>query len=124
MVQAELAERQQQEQALTVRLSGLQATIAHFEEQAAGLHLTPDINHEILDRRTAELRTILETAQRDLRVLDTLRLNDELSRATQGEAVSKERLRKGQERFGRARKAEAVATALYDAARRAAAETL
>ena len=63
-------------------------------------------------------------AQRDLRVLDTLRLNSELSRAFQAEAATKERLQRGQERFGRARKAEGVATALYDAARRSAAETL
>lgn len=122
--QAEQTECQQREQALTVRLNGLQATIARFEQQAAGLALAVDINRETLVQRTAELRTIRETAQRDLRVLDTLRLNDELSRATEAETVSRERLQKGQERFGRARKAEAVATAIYDAARRAAAETL
>jgi chromosome segregation protein len=121
---ATLIERQERERSLTVRLSGLQATIARFEEKVEGLALTRDANREALDRRTAELRSLLEAAQRDLRVLETLRLNDELSRATQAETVSKQRLQKGHERFGRTRKAEAVATAIYDAARRAAAETL
>ena len=69
-------------------------------------------NREALSRRTTELRSLLETAQRDLRVLDTLRLNDEFSRATQAEMASKERLQKGHERFGCARKAEAVANAV------------
>jgi chromosome segregation protein len=115
---------EQRKQALFARLTGLQATITRFEDQAADLSLKTDINVEGLDRRSGELRSRLEVAQRDLRVLDTLRLNSELSRALQAEATAKERLQRGQERFGRARKAEGVATALYDAARRSAAETL
>jgi chromosome segregation protein len=61
--------------------------------------------------------------QKDLRILDTLRLSGELERALRAEAEAKERLARAQERSGRARKAEATAQALFDAARRAAAET-
>ena len=121
---AEHANRQQVARSLTSTLDSFQTLIAGFEEQVSSLGLAFDLTREDIDRRTADLRKQLEAAQRDLRILDTLRLNDELSRASQVEAVSKERLQKGQERFGRARKAEALATAMYDAARRAAAESL
>ncbi|HYG07306.1 MAG TPA: hypothetical protein VD865_13005 [Stenotrophomonas sp.] len=59
-----------------------------------------------------------------MRILETLRLNSELERAKQEESRAKERLAAAQERAGRARKAEATAQALHDAARRAAGETL
>jgi chromosome segregation protein len=66
----------------------------------------------------------MEAAQQDLRVLETLRLNVELELAQRGELDSKARLAKAQEKLSRARKAEAGANALHDAARRAASETL
>ena len=122
--QTELADRQAHERELGQVLTDSAAFVAQFQAQASSLSLSPSVTYEDIQRRTAELRGQLEIAQRDLRVLDTLRLNDELSRATQAEAAAKERLQRGQERFGRARKAEGVATAVYDAARRAAAETL
>jgi chromosome segregation protein len=53
-----------------------------------------------------------------------LRLNNELERAQRAEVDVKSRLLRNQERLGRARNAETIAQELYDAARRAAGETL
>lgn len=74
--------------------------------------------------RAAELRASLSAAQKDLRVLDTVKLSADLDKAQRGLADANSRLSKAQERFGRARKAEAGAQALHDAARRATSETL
>ncbi|RYE44001.1 MAG: hypothetical protein EOP24_25915 [Hyphomicrobiales bacterium] len=74
--------------------------------------------------RIAELRASLDAAQKDLRVLDTLRLSADLDKAQRGLSDANSRLSKAQERFGRARKAETGAQALHDAARRATSETL
>jgi chromosome segregation protein len=74
--------------------------------------------------RLAELGQMLTVAQKDLRVLETLRLSGELERAQRVGAEAKDRLARTQERFSRARRAEAIAQALHDAARRGAGETL
>ena len=74
--------------------------------------------------RIAGLRTSLDAARKDLRVLDTLRLSADLEKAQRGLSDANSRLSKAQERFGRARKAETGAQALYDAVRRATSETL
>ncbi len=74
--------------------------------------------------RVAGLRASLNAAQKDLRVLDTLRLSADLDKAQRGLSETNNRLSKAQERFGRARKAETGAQALHDAARRATSETL
>ena len=66
----------------------------------------------------------MEAAEVDLRVVETLRFNQLLEGAQRAETSAKSRVEKAQERFGKARKAEASAAALHDAARRAAAETL
>ena len=79
---------------------------------------------EQINTRLGQLLQELESAQRDMRVLETLRLNVELEHAKQAESRSMERLAVAQERAGRARKAESTAQALHDAARRAAGETL
>ncbi len=124
VARTELTDREESEQSLKGKIEAHKAIIVRFKERAAALSLSVVNDNETLDLRTNELRQMLETARRDLRILDTLRLNDELAKATQSEVNAKGRLQKGQERFGRARKAETVATALYDATRRAAAETL
>lgn len=74
--------------------------------------------------RQSELRTSIEGARKDLRILETLRLSGELERAQHAEAEAKQLLTHTQERAGQARRAEAVASAIHDAARRAASETL
>ena len=119
-----LAEQERQQSVVAGQITQQKAVIHDVEEQCRALSIEGDPSVEIIDRRVGELRVSLETAQRDLRILDTLRINDELAKAMQVEQVAKERLARGQERFSRARKVEATASALHDAARRAAAETL
>ena len=95
-----------------------------FEERRSALGLSSDVTLESLSNRVATLRASAEAAEVDLRVIETLRLNQQLETANQTEANTRVRLTKAQERFGRARKVELNANALHDAARRAAAETL
>ncbi|BBD41310.1 chromosome segregation protein SMC (plasmid) [Aminobacter sp. Y103A] len=119
-----LSEQKQRQSNVAAQIAAQEAVIHQVEEQCRALGIEGDPSVEDIDRRAALLGVSLENAQRDLRILDTLRLNSELAKAMQAEQVAKERLARGQERFGRARKAEATAAALHDATRRAAAETL
>jgi hypothetical protein len=105
-------------------LASVQATIREFDTLRNRRDLGELQTLEQINARSTQLRQELETAQRDLRVLETLRLNIELEHARQEESRAKERLSAAQERAGRSRKAEAIAQALHDAARRAAGETL
>jgi chromosome segregation protein len=86
--------------------------------------LATDATVEILTTAMNERRRAIEEAQRDFRTLETMRLAVELQRAKKSEADAKERLARCQERLSRARRAEATAQAMYDAARRAASEAL
>jgi chromosome segregation protein len=83
-----------------------------------------DVGDKEIAEQVAASRQRLVEAQRDLRILDTLRLNADLERALRADADSKSRQSRAQERLGRALKTEASAQALHDAARRAASETL
>ena len=98
--------------------------VASFDEQRQALGIGADATVAQIDLRIAKLRQNLDLAQKDLRILETLRLSGGLESAQRAEADAKNRLARAQERFGRARKAEANAQALHDAARRAASETL
>jgi energy-coupling factor transporter ATP-binding protein EcfA2 len=95
-----------------------------FDQQRQAQGIAPDAKVEQITARAEQLRQTLDAAQKDLRVLETLRFSVDLERAQRAEADAKTRLSRAQERFGRARKAEAGAQALHDAARRAASETL
>jgi len=95
-----------------------------FDQRRKALRIADDATIKEITARLVELRYTLENAQKDLRVLETLRFSVDLERAQRAEADAKTRLARAQERFGRARKAETGAQALHDAARRAASETL
>jgi len=97
--------------------------IQSFEQTRAGLGFAGRSQDSLL-ARVAGLRASLNAAQKDLRVLDTLKQSAELDKAQRGLSDANSRLAKAQERFGRARKAEGGAQALHDAARRATSETL
>lgn len=86
--------------------------------------LDDDVDIEKVTFLMAQIRQRVGAAQQDLRILDTIRLNQELERAVRDEATLRDRLTASQERAGRVRRAETVAQSLYDAARRAAGETL
>lgn len=78
-----------------------------------------------VDAPSAEkLSEIRGALQRDLVTLDSLKFSRELERARSDEKAAIERLSTAQARAGRARNAESVAHAFFDASRRAAGETL
>lgn len=106
------------------RLAEVRSTVEGFKAANLVLGLMPETIDIDGRSRAADLRASLETAARDLRVLDTLKLNADLARTAAAEQDALARLARSQERAGKARAAEATAAALYDAARRAAAETL
>lgn len=122
--QAHLAAARQSLVAAEADFSSAEQLIQTFDslrkDRGVGDHETP----ELLRARIKQSLEALELAQRDLRILETVRLNTELEQAKREELRAKERLAAAQERTGRARKAEASAQALHDAARRAAGETL
>ncbi len=100
------------------------STVDDFDELRLS-HTSGDLRElDQVKARIAQLRQEVGSAERDMRVLETLRLNAELENAKHEESRAKERLVAAQERSGRARKAEARAQALHDAARRAAGEIL
>lgn len=105
-------------------LLNIEGTVSSFDRLRRMLGVEDDATVEQVEARTGELRQTLEAAQRDLRVLETLRLNVDLERAQHAEADARIRLTRAQEQFGRARKVMTNAKALHDAARRAASETL
>ncbi len=105
-------------------LVNAQKVVESFDQQRKAREITNDATVEQVRVRAAQLRQILEAAQKDLRILETLRLNTQLELAQRAEVDAKNRLARAQEKFGRARRAETSAQALHDAARRAASETL
>lgn len=106
------------------RQAQVRSSVQAFDEQLRAFGVQPGAKASEVSKRADDLRLTVEAAQKDLRIIETLRLNSELERAQRSESDAANRLARAQERFGRARKAEAAAQALYDAARRASSETL
>lgn len=102
----------------------LSAIIDSFNAERSAQGLDASVTPEHINQRTSELQQKLATAQRDLRLLDTLRLSADLDRALHADSEAKNRLSRAQDRLGRALKIEGSAQALRDAAVRAASETL
>lgn len=105
-------------------LKSVQRKIDEVTVQAVALRLSQDVRHPELSARMQAIRVAVDAAEKDLRVLDTLRLNVALERAQKGVADAKARVARAQDRFGKARRVETGAQALHDASRRAASETL
>jgi chromosome segregation protein len=106
------------------RVSQQQLAREKFERDLERIGLAPGVAREDVIQRIEEFRSALEVVQRDLRIVGTLRFSTELEKSRRLEADIQLRLGRAQEKFSRARKAEATAHALHDAARRAAAESL
>lgn len=98
--------------------------VSAFEQRRNAAGIAHDATIEQVSARIVELRRSRDAAQKDLRILETLRLNLELERALKAESDAKHRFVRAQEHFSRARKAESSAQTLHDSARRAASETL
>jgi chromosome segregation protein len=98
--------------------------VAAFDRGRRALGFDDDSTLAQLLARRLELQQLVEVAQNDIRILETIKLSGELERAQRADADARSRLTRTQERFGRTLKAESTAQALYDASRRASAETL
>ena len=106
------------------RLDAGRATVERHASAVAALGFLAHAPIEAVRARIDEQRLALEEGRRALRVIDTLRQNAELKRALRSQTEVAQKSARAQERAGFARRAEATASALYDAARRSAAETL
>jgi hypothetical protein len=99
------------------------AQVNDFDERLAALSLEGASLADI-ERRLSAMETERQTIAADLRLIDTISLDRAIERATTDQDNAKERIARAEARLGRARLAETRAKAIYDAARRAAAETL
>lgn len=104
-------------------LSRLEDAVQQFERRLIAAGLQPDIVIDQLDEKRQALSAELEGAREDLRIIDTLKLNDALAKAKRGEAEAREAHSRAEQKLGLARRADARAQALYTAARRSAGET-
>lgn len=122
--QARLQAARQSHNTAGAALTLARATVEAFEALRTGQGPDESVTSKQLVAAAEQKRAQLERVQHAVRVVETLKLNTELEDAKREEMRASERLAVAQERFGRTRKAEAIAQALYDAARRAAGETL
>jgi DNA repair exonuclease SbcCD ATPase subunit len=97
--------------------------LLRFDERLKALTLEGAALSEI-ELRLSALEVNRESISSDLRLIDTLSLDRVIGRATVDQDNAKERITVAEARLGKARLAETRAKALYDAARRSAAETL
>lgn len=135
---AEAARRREQVSAADRKIAEAKTMIQHLVVQATELRRSVREGNDALSSsglgNEAEQSTVeatvqrhkieLEQAQRALGVLTTLSQNGQLQVATAGLVEAQTRLSRAQDRAGKARHAESVASALHDAARRAGSETL
>ncbi|QND41121.1 hypothetical protein HB771_34110 (plasmid) [Rhizobium leguminosarum bv. viciae] len=77
-----------------------------------------------IEGRLAKVATDQQAIASDLRVFDTLSIDRVITRVVGEQSAAADRVRSAEVRLGRARTAETRAKSIYDAARRAAAETL
>lgn len=98
--------------------------LKNFESKKASANLSSYATAKEIELELNRLVQMVEVAERDVRILDTLQLSEGLQRAAKNEADTKIRLARAQEKYSRSRKVEIGAQALHDSARRAASETL
>lgn len=98
--------------------------IAEFDQRVASAGIAGDASVAVVRERHAALKQSVEAAEADLRIIETLRLNTALARATSARATAEAAYSEAERRLGLARRAERQAQALHDAARRSAGETL
>ena len=99
------------------------SAIAGFDERLKAAGMAGATPQSIRDRITAN-EAERQSITADLRLLDTISLNQVISRATEDQSVARERVSRAEARLGKARLGETRAKAIFDAARRSAAETL
>jgi energy-coupling factor transporter ATP-binding protein EcfA2 len=105
-------------------LSLSEATITEFRERLIAIGLPENAGLKEISEQNQALTATISAAREDLRIIDTLKLNDGLARALRAEAEAKEANSRAEKKLGLARRAESRAQALHSAARRAAGESL
>lgn len=107
----------------TAERDRLATSIKDFETLLLAASLENATAAEI-ENRLAKVEAARQSIASDLRIFDTLSIDRVIARVTGEQSAAAERVRSAEVRLGRARTAEARAKSIYDAARRAAAETL
>jgi chromosome segregation protein len=105
-------------------LSRSEATVTEFRQRLIAIGLPENAGSNEISEHYQALTATISTAREDLRIIDTLKLNDGLARALRAEAEAKEANSRAEKKLGLARRADNRAQALHDAARRAAGESL
>jgi hypothetical protein len=105
-------------------LSLSEATVTEFRQRLIAIRLPENAGLNEISEQYQALTATISIAREDLRIIDTLKLNDGLARALRAEAEAKEANCRSEKKLGLARRAENRAQALHDAARRAAGESL
>jgi hypothetical protein len=113
----ELTQRENDARALALR-------VTEFNKRWKENGLDVGRGLDALLERLASLETEISIAERDLQVIETLRLSDELEKARHDELASIEAERDAEKTLGLANKGLARAQAFHTAARRAGGETL
>lgn len=119
----DLEESEQTYRRLVAERDAAKVQIADFDSQIAAFSLA-GAGFVDIERRLSVLEAERQSIANDLRLIDTISLDRAIARAAADQDNAKERIARVEARLGRARLAETRAKALYDAARRAAAETL
>lgn len=107
----------------TAERDQLATLIKDFETLLVAASLANATAAEI-ESRLAKVETHRQSIASDLRIFDTLSIDRVIARVIGEQSAATERVRSAEVRLGRARAAEIRAKSIYDAARRAAAETL
>ncbi len=97
--------------------------VKDFEDEVTEFGID-DVSIASLDALDTALKLKREAVERDLRIVDTFSLNQSVSRARQREDQASQEIAILETKLGQARLGEQRTKALFDASRRAAAETL
>ncbi|GHE05394.1 hypothetical protein U879_04040 [Defluviimonas sp. 20V17] len=120
---AELAAAEQSQLARLAERDDAKRQVVDFDDRLAAQSLE-GASLADLERRLSTLETERQTISADLRLIDTISLDRAIARANNDQEVAKNQIARAEAWLGRARLAETRAKAIYDAARRSAAETL
>ncbi len=109
-------------QQVTGERGRIQSFITDFEARLQTASL-PSASFAEIEQRQTKLEAEKQSVAADLRMLDTLSFDRMITRASSDQVSATERVRLAEVRLGRTRNAESRAKAIFDAARRASAET-
>ena len=93
-------------------LNGSENAVQQFERRLITAGLRPDAAIDQLEERRQALSAELERAREDLRMIDTLKLNDALAKARRAETEAREAHSRAEQKLGSARRADGRAQAL------------